>query len=103
MNKQELKQKISRAVQKNPFQKEIQRVSLFGSYASGIPRPESDVDMLIEFTTVNRVGIFAFLGIKRDLEERLHMKVDLVTPDALNKHIREDVLSKLEIVYDRKG
>lgn len=102
MNKQELKEKIRGAVQANPFREEIRKVSLFGSYAYGVPRPDSDVDMLIEFTPVNTVGIFAFLGIKRDLESRLHMKVDLVTPDALNKHIRTDVLDKSEVVYEGK-
>lgn len=102
MEKELLKQKIRDAIEHSDFKNDIQTVSLFGSHAYGTPRPDSDVDMLIEFTPLSRIGLFSFLGIKHDLEDRLRMKVDLVTPDALSKYIRDEVLKKSEMIYDRK-
>jgi len=102
MDKQALKEKIQKAVEKNSFKNEIQRVSLFGSYAYGVPRQESDVDILIEFIPDNTIGLFNFIKIKHDFEDFLHLKVDLATPDALSKYIREEVLQKSETLYDRK-
>lgn len=102
MDKQLLKEKIREAVEENSLKDEIKRVSLFGSYAYGVPHQESDVDILIEFVPDNKVGFFKFFKIKHDLEDYLQMKVDLATPDALSKYIRKEVLKKSEMLYDRK-
>ncbi|MDP3957489.1 MAG: nucleotidyltransferase family protein [bacterium] len=102
MDKQLLKEKIRKAVEENSLKYEIKKVSLFGSYAYGVPRQESDVDILIEFIPDNKVGLFKFIKIKHDFEDYLQMKVDLATPDALSKYIREEVLQKSETLYDRK-
>lgn len=102
MDKQLLKEKIRKIVEENPLKNEIQKISLFGSHAYGVPHQESDVDILIEFVPGNTVGFFKFFKIKHALEDSLHMKVDLATPDALNKYIREEVLEKAETLYDRK-
>lgn len=99
--KQQLKQDIRTAIEKDRIFSEIRRVSLFGSYAYGTPTEESDVDLLVEFVPNNSVGLFRFLDMKHTFEDRLHRKVDLVTPDALNKYFRDEVLEKSEIIYDR--
>ena len=50
MSKEEIKQKIKEAVEKDPLRENIQSVSLFGSYVHGDFKDDSDVDVLIEFT-----------------------------------------------------
>lgn len=102
MDKQLLKEKIQKAVEENPFKDEIKKVSLFGSYAYGVPHQGSDVDILIEFVPQNKVGLFKFIKIKHNFEDSLHLKVDMATPDALSKYIREEVLQRSETLYDRK-
>ena len=55
----------------------IQKAELFGSYANGSNRPDSDVDLLIEFTTP-RVSLLIINSVKYRLEELLTVNVDVV-------------------------
>ena len=68
----------------------VTSLSLFGSVARDEARPESDVDILVEFGVP--VGLFEFVGLKMFLEEILVHQVDLVTPDALRESMRAQVL-----------
>jgi len=75
----------------------VKSLALFGSTARGDARPDSDVDLLVEFD--HPVGLFAFLELKGYLEHILGRPVDLVTPNALRPDFREAVLR--EAVYAR--
>ena len=55
----------------------IKKAKLFGSYANGGNRPDSDVDLLVEFTTP-RVSLLTINCIKYRLEELLNVNVDVV-------------------------
>ena len=101
MSKQELKEKIREAVEQSEFRDDIRKVSLFGSHANGTSREDSDVDLLIEFTPLARIGLFEYAGIHRYFSNRLQKKVDIATPTALSKFIRDDVLSYAESVYEK--
>lgn len=68
----------------------VRSVSLFGSVARNQARKRSDVDLLVEFGRT--VGLFEFVRLKLYLEELLDRKVDLVTPEALRKELREGIL-----------
>jgi predicted nucleotidyltransferase len=68
----------------------VHSLSLFGSVARNQARKQSDVDLLVEFS--QPVGLFQFARLKMYLEEVLGRKVDLVTPEALRKELREDIL-----------
>jgi len=59
----------------------VKSLALFGSTARGEGRPDSDVDLFVEFD--HPVGLFAFLELKGYLEHILARPVDLVTPNAL--------------------
>jgi uncharacterized protein len=68
----------------------VRSLSIFGSVARGTARKTSDVDILVEF---NRpVGLFEFARLKLHLEKLLQRKVDLVTPDAVRKEMRETIM-----------
>ena len=101
MSKQELKQKIREAIEQGEFKDDIQRVSLFGSQAYGTPREDSDVDLLIEFTPIANIGLFKYARIHNYFEDRLRKRVDMVTPTALSKYIREEVLEQAEPIYEK--
>lgn len=74
------------------LQKEFRviRIGLFGSYANGEQRMDSDIDLLVELDPP--VGFFKFIALEDYLSERLGAKVDLVTPDALKPMMRPYIL-----------
>lgn len=101
MEKQELKQKIREVVEKSPYRNDIRKVSLFGSYLHGTPRPDSDEDLIVEFKSSAHLSLFDFLDVKFYLEDQLHKEIDLSTPTALSKYIRKKVLREAETIYER--
>jgi len=68
----------------------IHSLSIFGSVARGQARKNSDVDILVDFE--KPVGLFEYARLKMYLESVLGREVDLVTPEALRKELREDIL-----------
>lgn len=61
-------------------------MSLFGSVARGEGRPNSDIDMLVEFK--GRATLDRYTDTKFFLEELLGHKVDLVTPKAIKPRMK---------------
>jgi len=72
----------------------IKGIRLFGSLARGEARAESDVDLLVEFDQSAHIGMFEFARLRRELSELLGCEVDLATPDALHKDMKEDILKE---------
>ena len=73
-------------------------MSLFGSVLRDDFRPESDVDVLVEFEPGFTPGL-AFFGMEEELSEILGRKVDLNTSGFLSPHFREEALSSAEEMY----
>jgi predicted nucleotidyltransferase len=78
----------------------IRRLALFGSVLRDDFRPESDVDVLVEFEPGTRVGFIGLAGMEIELGELLGRKIDLNTPGCLSKYFRDEVLSEAEVQYD---
>ena len=70
----------------------VSRLSLFGSFARGEDRAESDIDVLVEFE--RPIGLFEFVRLRRRLEGLLFWPVDLVTPAALRAPTRTRILNE---------
>ena len=71
---------------------DVKSLALFGSVARDEARPDSDVDLLVEF---NRpVGLFAFIGLQQFLEALLNCKVDLGTLRSLKPRLKDSVLQE---------
>ena len=68
----------------------IHSLSVFGSVARGQASKNSDVDILVDFE--KPVGLFEYARLKMYLEGVLGREVDLVTPEALRKELREEIL-----------
>lgn len=68
----------------------IHSLSIFGSVARDQALPNSDIDILVDFE--KPVGLFEYARLKLYLESVLGREVDLVTPEALRKELREDIL-----------
>ena len=72
----------------------MKSLKLFGSVVRGEARPESDIDILVEF--VRPVGLLAFVRLKHRLAELLGRPVDLVTPEALKPTLRDGILNEAQ-------
>ncbi len=78
----------------------IRRLSLFGSVLKGTHRPDSDVDLLVEFTPGEEPGFLGLAGIELALSQLFgSRKIDLRTPQDLSKHFRSEVLRTAQLQY----
>jgi len=77
----------------------IRRLAVFGSYARGESRPESDIDVLVEFEKDAKIGFLELARIQRELSELFQRSVDLVPVSGLKTLIREEVLREAEDIY----
>jgi predicted nucleotidyltransferase len=101
MDKQEIKKQLLKAVENSPHSDAIKSVAIFGSYVNGTPSEDSDIDVLIEFEPAAVIGFFALSDIKDNFEAFLKKSVDLLTPQAISKHFRDEVLAQAEYVYEK--
>jgi len=69
---------------------------LFGSFARGEERGDSDVDILVDFT--EHADLFDYVGLGLFLEEKLNRKIDVVPQSSLRKEIKANVLRELVLI-----
>jgi len=80
----------------------IRKLSLFGSILTPRFRPESDIDMLVEFEPGRVPGYFGLAGMEIELSEMLGRKVDLRTPAELSRYFRDAVVASAAVQYERQ-
>lgn len=68
-------------------------VRIFGSVARGQADHHSDLDLLVDYD-LSRISPWFPVGLIRDLEDLLAIKVDVVTPAGLKDRIRQKVLQE---------
>lgn len=78
----------------------IRRLLLFGSVLKGSARPDSDIDLLVEFEPGRTPGLLGLSAIEIELGRLIGRKVDLRTADDLSTRFRDDVLRQAEVVYE---
>lgn len=74
----------------------IRRLSLFGSTLKGTARPDSDIDLLVEFEVGATPGLLGMARIEIELSELLGKKVDLRTAGDLSRYFRDEVVRSAE-------
>ena len=78
----------------------IRRLSLFGSVLKGTARPDSDVDLLVEFEPAAAPGLLGLAAIESELSQLLGgRRVDLRTPQELSPYFREEVEHSAEVQF----
>ena len=80
----------------------IGRLALFGSQLKGTAKPESDIDLLVEFESNAVPGLLGIAAMELELAEMLGgRKVDLRTAEDLSRYFRDDVVRTAEVQYAR--
>lgn len=77
----------------------VRELSLFGSAARGEARPESDIDIMVEFEPGVRVGLVKFESLVEELTALAGRSVDLVTKRGLTPSARPEVLKDARVIY----
>ena len=81
----------------------IRRLSLFGSTLKGTDRPDSDVDLLVEFEPDARPSLLTMAEIELELSPLLGgRKVDLRTAGDLSRYFRDEVVRMAEPQYEAR-
>lgn len=80
---------------------DVRVLRLFGSAARGEERPDSDVDIIVEF--VRPKGFFDLQKLEDELTSLFGREVDLQTPGSISRYFRDRVLASSRVLYDRAG
>jgi len=81
-------------------QRGIRRLAVFGSALRDGLRPDSDVDLLVEFEANRIPTFFDIADMERDLSQMFGgRKVDLRTPEDLSRYFRRQVMEEAEVQY----
>ena len=96
MNRQTIAQKAKDYFKTQP----VLKAWLFGSYARGEEKANSDVDILVLLDNSKPVGL-SFFGMFEDLRELFGQNVDLVTERSLANYARPSVDRDKILIYER--
>ncbi|HBQ28220.1 MAG TPA: hypothetical protein DD719_02155 [Desulfotomaculum sp.] len=93
MNKEEVFEKIIQALKNQGARK----IAIFGSYVRGEEKPESDIDVIVEFS--GRKSLLELVRIERELSEVLGIKVDLLTEKSISPYLIDTIRKEMEVIY----
>ena len=78
----------------------VRRLSVCGSVLRADFRPDSDIDVLIEFDPDRRPGMVGLQEVEEELSELYGgHRIDLLNPKYLNRRIRERLLQEAEGLF----
>ena len=97
-----MQENIKKIVQDYFKDKPVNKVYLFGSYARGDAREDSDVDLIVEIDeTSKRLSLFGFMKLQMGIEESLNKKVDLVESHLFFPRVKIRAEKEKLILYKR--
>ena len=64
----------------------VSRSFVFGSYARKETKKDSDLDLIVEFN--KRKTLLDLIALKLELEEKMGIKIDVLTPDSIHPKIK---------------
>lgn len=94
MNREELYEKIIQILKNQGARK----IALFGSYVRGEEKPESDIDIIVEFS--ERKSLLDLVGIEQELSDAVGMRVDLLTEKSISPYLIDRIKKEMEVIYE---
>jgi predicted nucleotidyltransferase len=77
----------------------VRELSLFGSAARGELRPDSDIDLLVDYFPDARPSLLDFAEMMNELSDLLGRRVDLGVKRALKPRIKDRILAEAQVIY----
>jgi predicted nucleotidyltransferase len=74
---------------------QVGTLGIFGSYSRGEQKRRSDIDIIVEFSEPNDVDLFKFIELRLFLEDKLHVKIDLVEKDTIKPRLKNRILQEI--------
>ena len=72
------------------------KIKIFGSYARGEQKEASDLDVIVEFE--KRKSLLELVGIEQELEDRLGIKIDLLTEASISPYLMERIKKESKVI-----
>jgi len=76
---------------------EANRIGIFGSRARGDANTDSDLDVLVDFSTSK--SLLNLVRIEQELTAAIGIKVDLLTEGAISPHLVDRIKEDLKVIY----
>jgi len=73
------------------------KISIFGSRSKGTETPDSDMDLLVEFS--NKPTFLKIIKIERELSEMTGIKIDLLTEKAISPFLIDKIKNEAQSIY----
>lgn len=93
MNKEEIYKKLAGLLKDRGASK----VAVFGSYVKYKENPDSDIDVIVEFT--KRKTLLELVRIEREVSEALGIKVDLLTEKSISPYMIDSIKNEMRVIY----
>ncbi len=94
MQKQEIFKKVVSILERYGAKK----IAIFGSYARDEAKPESDIDILVDFS--ERKSLLDLVGIEQELSDALGVKVDLLTEKSISPYLIDRIKREMKVIYE---
>lgn len=93
-------EKIQKNIEQILKRNDVEFAGVFGSYARGENRPDSDFDILVRFSRPK--SLFDLVGLEMELSEQLDRKVDVITEKYLHPYLHSQVSKDLKVLYGQR-
>jgi predicted nucleotidyltransferase len=95
-----MKKSLIEKIKKYLKEKPVLRAYIFGSVSRNESEKDSDIDILVELDYSQSIGL-EFVEMQLDLEEILHLKVDLLSSNAISKYIKPFIDKDKILIYEK--
>ena len=94
-------EKMTQAIAEYFKTQPVVKAWLFGSYARGEERPDSDVDVLVQYDRKQPIGLLKISKMHLSLQNILAKSVDLVDEETLFPWVASNVEREKRLIYER--
>jgi uncharacterized protein len=93
MNKEDIYRKLADLLKDRGASK----IAVFGSYVKEKENPDSDIDVIVEFT--KRKTLLELIRIEREVSDALGIKVDLLTEKSISPYMIDSIKNEMRVIY----
>ena len=76
------------------------KVGVFGSYARGENKEESDLDILVHLSYPNTISLLKLAGVEQNLQDALGIPIDLVTDKSISPYMLPYIQKDLRYILE---